>query len=252
MRIAVVLYGQPRNYLKGYDNIINFIKRQHGCEFDFFYHCWTLNENETYKHATWRNIDKNELSFKKEIPAELHTLYNPVSYEIENQNNVTFDESLYINTLAFNNTKVELLYNINNILFQMYSRNKARNLLKTYLEKMGDTVHYDFIITLRFDISVMPQVLFHELNKSNVYISNISYPRKIIPDNCIIAPTNVFLQWFNIYDTIQELIDNKYLSEKIIKLNEILAINAEELVFAKYIYHYENTDNISYFQGGTI
>ena len=190
--------------------------------------------------------------FNKNIINELNTLYKPISYEIENQNNLICDELLYKNTLAFNNTNGLLLTNINNTLFQIYSRNKARNLLYTYLEKMGNKVYYDFVIHLRFDISSMPDIYFNDLNKSKIYISNIHYPRKIFPDNCIIAPTNIFLEWFNIYEMIKDIINNISLLENIIKLNENIIINPEQLIFAKYIFHYKDTDNISYFQGGVI
>ena len=56
MRVAVVLFGQPRDYLKGYNNTMAFIKQQKDCKFDFFYHTWKLNENE-------KQIRINILSF---------------------------------------------------------------------------------------------------------------------------------------------------------------------------------------------
>ena len=250
MNIAVVLYGQPRDYIRGYNNIMEFIKIQDDCKFDFFYHSWIINENERYKHSPWRKIDKREVCFNKNINTDLQKLYNPISYEIENQSDVSFDDKLYKNTLAFKNTKGKKLENINNTLFQMYSRNKARNLLETYLNKMSNKVHYDFVMTLRFDLNIMPNLHFNELNKSNVYISNLHSKRKIIPDNCIIAPTDIFLQWFDIYDKLNEIIDNSYLLESLMKLNENLEINPEELILAKYIFHYQNINKILYFQGG--
>ena len=252
MNIAVVFYGQPRDYRKGYNTIKKFIETQQDCTFNFFYHCWILDENQTYNHSPWRKIVKTELCYTKNTVSDLQELYNPISYEIENQNNVTFEDSLYKNTIAFNNTKGKKLANINNTLFQMYSRNKARNLLDIYLEKMSNKVQYDFVLTLRFDISVMPNVQFHELNRSKVYVSNIHFPRKILPDNCIIAPTYIFLEWFTIYDKLKDIINNTGLLKNVIKLNETIDINPEELLFAKYIFHYRNTDNIVYIQGGTI
>ena len=251
MNIAVVLYGQPRDYLKGYNNIMEFIKMQDDCKFDFFYHCWVINENETFKHSPWRNIDKNEISFNKNTVTDLYKLYNPISYEIENQNNVSFDDSLYKDTLAFKNTTGQLLGNIDNTLFQVYSRNKARNLLDTYLNKMSNKVYYDFVMFMRFDLNIMPKLHFNELNKSKVYVSNLHYPRNLVTDYCVIAPTNIFLQWFDIYDKLKDILDNINLSENLMKLNEKLLINSEELTFAKYIYHYENKDNMLYFEGGT-
>ena len=130
----------------------------------------------------------------------------------------------------------------------MYSRNKARNLLHTYLKKIDYKVHYDFVIILRFDIDLMPKIHFNKLNKSNVYVSNIHLPRKIIPDNCIIAPTNIFLEWFNVYDMLKNILDNTQLLKIVTELNENIIINAEQIIFAKYIFHYQNTDNILYFQ----
>jgi len=246
MNIAVVLYGQPRDYKRGYNNIMSFLNSKA----DFFYHSWKLNENEVYKHSPWRALDQNTLVYNEQIITDLKKLYNPISYEIEIQSNITFDESLYVNTLAFNNTKGEKVSNINNTLFQMYSRNKARNLLNIYLN--NSKIHYDLVMTLRFDITSMPEINFNEIDISKTYVSDVHCPRKTIPDNCIITPTQVYLKWFNIYDSLHDILDNKELAENVTTLGENININAEELIFAKYIFHYKNTDNIRYFKGGVI
>lgn len=252
MNIAVVLYGQPRDYIKGYNNIMAFIQKQSDCKFDFFYHTWKLNENEIYKHSPWRQLDNDTLIYNNNIINNLQELYNPILVEIENQNDITFDKSLYINTLAYNNTTEEAIFNnINNILFQMYSRNKARNLLQTYLNNHNN-IYYDFVLFVRFDIGIMPELSFNELNKSNVYVSDLHCPRKVLPDNCIISPTKIFLEWFNIYDMLSDILNNEYLQQNISDLNENFIINAESLILAKYIYHYKNIDNISYFNGGLL
>jgi hypothetical protein len=252
MNIAIVLYGQPRDYLKGYNNIIAFIKTQKNCKFDFFYHTWKLNKNESYKCSPWRNIDTNNLIYHENIINNLQELYNPISYEISNQNELDFDDLLYKNTIAFNNTRGLKINNINNILYQMYSRNKARNLLYEYLNKIDNTIHYDFVMILRFDINIMPEVNLNEMDTSKTYISDIHYPRKVIPDNCIITPTKIFLEWFNIYETLKDILDNADLLKNLHILNEDLHINAEELILAKYIFHYKNFINIRYFKGGLI
>ena len=250
MKVAVVLYGQPRDYVKGYNSIMSFIKTQEGCDFDFFYHVWKLNENEEYKHSPWRNIDKNTLVYNEKTITNLQKMYNPVSFEIENQNQLTFDESLYKNTIAFNNTTGKKLLNINNTLFQLYSRNKARNLLVSYLNKMNNSVHYDFVITTRFDISVMPKLKLLYLDTSKTYHSNLHCPRKIIHDHCIIMPKKIFIEWFDIYERLKDILNNKDLISIVHSFNEKLDINPEELMFAKYLLHYKNVDNIQYFNGG--
>jgi hypothetical protein len=240
MKIAIVLHGQPRDYLKGYNNIMAFTREQIDCKFDFFYHCWKINENEKFSTSPWRHIDPNSLIFNSNTITELQNLYNPISYEIENQNDVRFDDSLYKNTIGYNNAKLSppIFNNINNTLFNMYSKNKARNVLNTYLDEMDNKVHYDFVLSLRFDIHIMPKVNFNKLNKSKVYISNIWYPRKIISDACIIAPTNIYLEWFNVYDMLKDILDNKILEKNVKDLNEGISINSEEIIFAKYIFFY--------------
>jgi hypothetical protein len=101
MKIAIVLFGQPREHIKGYNAIMSFINKHKDCEFDFFYHCWKLNENEEFKHSPWRRIDRNKLIFTENILTELQELYKPILYEVENQNNIMFDDILYRDTLAF-------------------------------------------------------------------------------------------------------------------------------------------------------
>ena len=250
MNIAIILYGQPREYMKGYNNIMTFIKNQNNCNFDFFYHTWKLKENQSYQYSPWRNIDKNTLIYNDNIINDLQNLYNPISCEIENQEDIIFNESLYKNTLLYNNTTGLRITNINNTLYQMYSRNKARDLLNNYLNE--NNKNYDFVIFVRFDIGVMPIININELEKNKTYISNSLYPRKCFPDFCIISPTNIFLEWFNIYDKLSELLNNKELINKIYSYSEGFEINAEDLIFGKYIFHYDNIDNIRYFNGGLL
>jgi len=252
MRIAVALYGQPRDYMKGYNNIMAFINKHNDCTFDFFYHCWSLNENQSYKHSPWRDINKDSLIFREEILTHLQELYNPISCEIQNQNLITFDESLYNDTIAFNNTKGIRISNINNTLFQMYSQNKVRNLVDAYLTKMDNSVHYDFVILTRYDVGVMPDIDLTAMDTSDTYVSDILFPRKIIPQACIITSMKMFVEWFNIYDALNDILDNKDIAEYMSSLNECLQINPEELVFAKYLFHYKIPVNIHYFNGGNL
>ncbi len=80
------------------------------------------------------------------------------------------------------------------------------------------------------------------------YVSYRNYPRHIIPDNCIISPSDLFLKWFNTYENLNNITDNHELEEIIISLNEKLIVNSEELL-ANYLFYYKNTNNIKYFHG---
>ena len=247
MNIAIILHGQPRDYKKGYNNIMNFIKKQTDCKFDFFYHTWRINENEYYTTSKWRNIDQNTLLFKEEILSDLHELYNPISYEIDNQNTLTFDESLYMNTIAFNNSNSIYLGNISNTLFNIYSKTKARHLFDKYLKKMDNTVHYDFVIPLRFDIDNMPEVNLRELDIYKTHVPNILYPRYLLPDFCCITSQKIYLEWHNLYEMLPEFLNDTYVTETLSIRGETNIINMEQMITSKYLFHYKNLDNISYF-----
>jgi hypothetical protein len=250
MKVACLLYGQPRDYISGYNKIMDFFFKQPNISVDFFYHCWVLNNNEKFSASPWRNIDSQYLNYNCTIEEELKNLYKPISFEYENQNKIKFDDSVFNNTIAYYNTTHEKNKNINNTLYQLYSRNKVRNLLASYT-KNSNTI-YDFVIMVRFDILHMPNIFLNKLDLSKIHISNILLPRKIIPDNCIISPLKIFLEWFNIYEELNLILDNKNLEGNLKLLDENLEINPEELIFAKFIFHYNNIDNISYFSGGTI
>ncbi len=248
MRVACVLYGQPRDYIKGYNYIMEFYKNQENVIVDFFYHCWTLNPGEEYKVSPWREINKNTLYYAQNIEESIKNLYNPICYEYEVQK--TFDATKYKNTIAYNNTThcQRLTDNISNTLSQMYSRNKARNLLDAYIKNTN--TYYDFVIMQRFDMLSMPNLKLTKLDKSKTYVSNVHRPRNIIPDCNFIIPTKTFLEWFNIYEELTDILDNENLLKNIRSLGENLLINGEEILFAKYIFHNKNMDNIEYVDGG--
>ena len=248
MRVACVLYGQPRDYIRGYNNIMHFYKNQENVIIDFFYHCWVLNPGEEYKISPWREINKNTLYYAENIEESIKKLYKPICYEYELQK--TFDATKYKNTLAYNNTTGLAIGNISNTLSQMYSRNKARNLLDVHIKNTNTC--YDFVIMPRFDMPSMPNLKLTELDNSKTYVSDIHRPRNLIPDCNFIIPTNTFLEWFNIYEELTDILDNEKLLKNISSLGESIYINSEELINAKYILHNKNLDNIAYFKGGCI
>jgi hypothetical protein len=244
MKVAIVFYGQPRNYADGFKNIQSFIQNQTDVQVDFFYHCWTIGENEKYAVSNWREISEEDKSFKKNVKDDLLELYKPVSHEYEQQK-TDFDESLYMNTLAH---KIHLSHgnrtsNINNLMSQSYSKNKARDLVDAYIKNTG--TKYDFVVITRFDIACYPRIKLIELDKSRVYLSNIMVPRKIFADAFIVAPTEVFLTWFDgFYTNLNKFINSEEVLRKLNSIGEHLILHSEELVTAKYIFHYSNLDNV--------
>jgi hypothetical protein len=63
-------------------------------------------------------------------------------------------------------------------------------------------------------------------------------------------PKKIFIEWFDIYERLKDILNNKDLISIVHSFNEKLDINPEELMFAKYLLHYKNVDNIQYFNGG--
>jgi hypothetical protein len=245
MRVALILYGQPRDYLSGYNTIKQYCNSQANVDFDFFYHCWTVPYGDKYSVSPWRTIVAS-LYLEESVPKQLLELYNPKGYEYEEQH--TFDAFQYKNTLAYLNTTGAKMLNISNTLSQLYSRNKARDILDKHI-KAG--AHYDYVITTRFDIRSMPRINLCQMDQSKTHVSNQHLPRKILPDNCIITSPEKYLKLFNIYNELNHLMDSKELSDKMNLLGEKLEINPEELLLANYIRHCKSLD-ISYFSGGLV
>jgi hypothetical protein len=253
MKIAICLYGQPRDYNDGFKIIDNFIKLQTNVTVDFFYHAWTLNEGDVYSVGPWRNINANDIAYKPDVIEELNKLYNPVAHSYENQI-ATFDEKLYINTIAYNNTlDQKSKNNINNVLSQMYSRNKVRNTFNDYIVK--NNVHYDAVMMCRFDCNTHINIDLNNVDLSNVIVGYMHCPRAIFPDCCLIMPSNIFLDWFNMFENLHIILNNAELQIIINKYNERHLINSEELIFANYLFHNKTVDNVRYYyqmHGGAI
>ena len=247
MKIAICLYGQPRNYKLGYENINNFIKKNNLDNPDFFIHVWKLENNEKYQYSPWRNINANDLIVKNNeiIIEDLIKLYNPIKYEYENSIN-EFDKKIYNNSIIYNNTlyNSKKINNIDNTLSQIYSKNKVRNLLYNYTSE--NHKEYDMVIMTRIDYeTTINFVLDNTINRNKVYVSNIHVPRKILPDNFIVCSFNKFMNMFNIYENLFNIVNNNDLQNKFKNINERFCINAEELLLANYLYFY-NLDDIIY------
>jgi hypothetical protein len=244
MKLAICLYGQPRDYNAGFKIIDNFVNMQINVTVDFFYHAWTLNEGDVYCASPYRYIDVNDLSYKPDVIAELNKLYKPVAYSCENQIN-TFDEKIYMNAIAYRKTLNPMSKkNINNTLSQMYSRNKVRNTFNDYIVK--NNVHYDAVMMCRFDYGSNITINLQNFDLSKVIVSSYHSPRKIIPDGCFIMPTNVFLDWFNIFENLYAILNNAELQIIINKYNENYGISQEEIIFASYLFHNKTFDNVVY------
>lgn len=247
MKIALVLYGQPREVERGYATISAYLK---GVDVDVVYHCWTLPPSETFAHSPWRSLDPKTLQYTDAIPDRLRQLYRPVAYAYEVQTEDALAGLAYTETLAYANTQGQKRPNTRNTLFQMYSRTKARNLFAAHVAATG--ARYDAVLTTRFDIGSMPSTPLEQLDLSKTYVSSLHLPRRILPDNCIIAPQQVYLDWFTVYDELPLRLNDASLAREVQSLGERFEINPEEVLFMQYIARFGTLRNIRTVSGGTM
>jgi hypothetical protein len=245
VKIAVCLYGQPRHYSEGCKNIKKFVENQ---DVDFYYHTWILNSNESYyTHSEYRNINQEELKGDKDIITKLNLLYNPKAYVFEESKSNYFDikaKDEVVNSLAYSRTNGHKeVFRISNTLSQLYSRQQVRNLLYHTIET--EKIEYDCVIMIRFDF-LKPINVTINLNKQLIYVSNIHYPRKIFADAIFLLSVENFFKMFNIYDNLHNIINNKALDTLVSSYNEVMCISPENLIFANYLYYFNDLKNVNY------
>ena len=261
MKVAVVIYGQPRDYNRGYHNLQRFFTHHRNSEanVDYFYHGWTIDPEDTYKTAPWRHQYECFLQYNEKIPEILESMYHPVVHKYENQSKMDIDEHIYKNTLAFNNTCEIKQNTVKNFMFQFYSRNQVRNILEKYIQDTN--TEYDFVIMTRFDIGCLPPLDLNTLDRNKIHISNTHTPGKAIPDNFIVLPVSIFLEWFdfglysNLTGNLEKitsehlplLFNNTALFEKMKSWNERFEVSPEDTILMKYLSHYDTMDKIEYF-----
>jgi hypothetical protein len=273
--VAICIYGQPRNYKDGFKKINEILDINKNINFDFFYHCWIIDDNEQFNVSPWRDISNKEKTMidKDIIINDLLELYKPIYYEYEysidfdinntinnktdiyktNCKNIDIDINQFDikSSLAYNNTKntkhygqdIYLKHNENNILSQLYSRNKVRNLLFSYDNKDK----YDMVIMTRFDnVNDLPPFDFRNKHINKVYVSNMRKSRNILPDVFIVSPLSYFLTWFDIYNNLKYVINNEEIDKKMNEQGEELIINAEELILSSYLLNYDFNNIVFY------
>ena len=244
MKVAVCLFGQPRNYKKGHEVLSQFLKKQDVVA-DFFYHAWTLEPGRIYPSSPHRNINLSSLTYNQNTITELNELYKPIAHYHEPQK-TEFNPERFANTLAYKNTvNSKKKENMNNVLSQMYSRTIVRDLLNNHIIK--NKISYSKVIMTRFDYSATLDFNLDDLDASYTYVAGKNYPQRcILPDTFIIAPQSVFLEWFTLYTTLEDVLNNKELYTEMKKYGELLEINPEEIIMANYLYHNVTLDLVKY------
>jgi hypothetical protein len=241
MKIALLLFGQPRDYMKGYHNIMSFIK-QNKIEIDVFYHTWILDPQSRYDTCPWANTQPVYLEYKEDIKTHLEKLYHPKRCEYELQRTdwiIDTDSLMYKNANRPDNQRI-----IRNNISQVYTRTKVCSIFKEYIQDTG--AEYDAAIMTRFDLQYHISIILKDHDLTKVIVGRMHLPRKIFPDHFIIAPVPVMLKWFSLYDKLPLLENSLEVCNKVIEYREICSHVSESIIFAKYLYDFNTLDNVLY------
>ena len=245
MRLAICLFGQPRNYKKGYEVLTNFIKKQGDITVDFFYHAWILEAGRIYASQSPRKIPIQELIPDKDIQGNLIELYKPIAHVYETQK-TDFSPQRFETTLAYKNTvSPKKKENMNNVLSQMYSRSAVRNLLNQHI--LSTNTSYTTVIMTRFDYGGTLDFKVDNLDLSYTYVAGKNYPQRcILHDTFIMAPQAVFIDWFALYDTMERVLNTSDIYTSAKKYGETIEINPEELILAHYLFYNATLERVKY------
>jgi hypothetical protein len=234
-RVALCLYGQPRNYIEGHKYIKQFILEKY--EPTVFFHTWFDKDlaGTIYDVSPWRTIDQNYKTMKEDTIDNLVQLYQPERYYYEKP--ITFNIENIINSNGYQ--KTEKKTNVNNTLSQMFSRQRVRNILEEYQKENNMT--FDMVIGIRFDIQISKLEDFDVTQ--NIYVFNFHKERPLIfPDNIIISNSTNFLKIFDIFNNILNLLNSEISDEQKISYDHFkimggCVINPEELIAAQILFH---------------
>lgn len=241
-RIAICLYGQPRNYIDGYKTIKNLMNNNTDYSFHCFFHTWYSSTISHYQSSPHRDISEKDLKIQDNIIHTLIDLYNPQAYTYDEPK--TFDLTNIKQSIAYKNTNNEKVRNsINNTISQTYSRTQVRNTLYQYIQ--NNKIHYDYVVMIRFDFTKSVSIQFSQLQSNLLYYSSIALPRIITVDNLFICSTDLFLKIFDIYDNLDKLFNSSEVEQIMSKHGEGYIINPEEVILISVIYNFYKDKNIS-------
>lgn len=244
LKIAFCLYGQPREYSKGYESIRKFLDRHDDIEVDFYFHTWipeAREEGAYFEASPWRKINRDSLRAESDAISKLNALYKPVDFSCHSP--IVFRYEGLKNSICYKNTvNPRKIANINNTLSQMYSRNTVRDLLEQNLAGRD----YELVITTRFDHLKDVKLDLHKIDPQKFYVSDQLLPRKILPDNFAVTGIDNYLKIYNIYRDLPRMANDSALDREVKEHGEVFELNAEELLFASYLYQFGNVDKVVY------
>jgi hypothetical protein len=234
MRIAYCFYGQPRQYKEGYKHISKFLENYN---VDFFFHVWHSEKIKYFDYATWA-IGNPLVDCKIDLNAitNLISYYKPIDYIVEEPIKFEVPKWIYESN-AYKNSSDDLLksVNVNNLLSQLYSREKVKNLFQKYQS------NYDIVISSRFDFLKDININLNEIDYLKFYVSDFHNPRYIFPDNFFICNPTMYCKISSMYSNLQHLVNIDYKM-----YDESIKLLIEPVLFFNFFYSGYTIDDVIY------
>lgn len=231
MKIAICLSGQTRNYMDGY-HIFNDLIAKNNLDVDYYYHTWVIEDNQKFETSQWRNINEKYILGDSKIIEKLNNLYKPIAHCFDKP--IKFDHNKYKDIIAYKNSDNKYINNINNTLSSFYSLSRVCNLFNNTCQELGKK--YDFVIISRFDITIPLNINLHNLNKTKIYASNICLPKKYIVPTTVIIPQNIYIDVYNLYDNIENILTTDRVYIFMDTQNNSLIFNSEQIITASFVF----------------
>ena len=212
MKIALCLYGIPRDVKKGFTAYLQSLQTHNpGIEIEVFYHSWSVPVNEKANVSYWKWLNQkpvtsSDIYSPEKLSAFISSLALLKSGESQVQQN--FDTSWVAD--YFQAAKAQgadlasaMENNASNFLSQFISRQRVCRLFKPQAKD------YDWVLTGRFDITRIsntsdfsgenPLPDLKMLNPENIYVSGFRVKFQndfIVPDNFILLSPQNYLKIF--------------------------------------------------------
>lgn len=203
MRVAVCISGQMRCVKKTFESIYKNIILPNDA--DVFIHSWY--DPECIKTSCID--DRRARALEKDIHLHTVELYKPKKYLFDKPK--SFHKTYH--TLQVNKEWMAAVQEMNNhmsleqcynhtvdcTMSMYYSIYKCNELKEEYAIEHG--IHYDYVIRLRFDVTLEKPFLVKELDPLYIYYAHINQPDELISD------------WFNVgSSTVMNLYASTYLA----------------------------------------
>jgi len=211
MKVALCFFGQPRLL----NNPYTYLSHKHWIldkyNTDIFIHSWINNTNEEFNYADQVKIKEKELKDSDKI---ILSKYKPKRYIFEKSRNFSLSEKNR-NIIKQKIEQSESRWgggnlnwsenNENNHLSQLYSMSKSIELLQDD--------YYDFVILSRFDSYIISIPNLYNLDKNELYLSDIHYLNTIDCDRNTFSDILIFggleeVKSLNCYNNIDNLIND--------------------------------------------